>query len=54
MPARPVHIRSAAVALGLAIAVLVPTAAFAQSPGASPAATAVPEGAITIYSGRSE
>lgn len=54
MSARPVLARLRAVALGLAVAALMPATTLAQSPTDSPAATPVPEGAITIYSGRTE
>lgn len=47
------HARRAALALGV-VATLAPMTALAQSPSASPVPTPVPEGAITIYSGRSE
>lgn len=54
MPSQPVLPRRSAIVLGAAIAVLLPTTALAQSPPVSPAPTPVPEGAITIYSGRAE
>jgi iron(III) transport system substrate-binding protein len=54
MPARRLLARIPAAALGLMVAALVPTVTLAQSPGASPAATPVPQGAITVYSGRTE
>jgi iron(III) transport system substrate-binding protein len=50
MHPRPIRPRSAGIALGISIAVLLPTGSFAQSPATSPAVTT----AITIYSGRSE
>lgn len=54
MPSQSVAARGAAVVLGVAVAVLAPTMVAAQSASPSLEPTPIPEGAITIYSGRSE